>query len=183
MRVLSQLSGPRRVATLAVVGFSIVGLASCGSSGATPSGQAAQSHQASGNGRVTNSTSSGSSAVDKPTKISFGTGSIGQPDPTTTIPNERGNAIPNVLAPGQNIIISKTGCMPQTLEANVSAPVVWTNLSGTPQRVVFANFGVDSGTIPVGGTFTWSTQDAVAMGYKVEPSGKVCHLLMNPVQP
>lgn len=181
--MLSQRSGPRRLAASVIVGLSIVGLASCGSSGAPSSGQAAQSHDASGNGGVTTSTSSASSAVDKPTKISFGTGSIGQPDSTTTIPNERGNPIPNVLAPGQNIIISKTGCMPQTLEANVSAPVVWTNLSGKPQRVVFSNFGVDSGTIPVGGTFTWSTQDAVAMGYKLEPSGKVCHLLMNPVQP
>ena len=73
--------------------------------------------------------------------------------------------------------------MPQTLEANVAAPVVWTNLSGTPQRVVFIDFAVDSGTIPVGGTFTWTTGDAVEMAYKLEPSGKVCKLQMNPVQP
>lgn len=117
-------------------------------------------------------------------KVSFGTGSIGQPDPTTTVPNERGNPIEPILSPGQNIIISSSsGCMPETLEANVSAPVVWTNLSGKPQRVVFESFPIDSGTIPAGGTFTWSTQDAVAMEYKIEPSGKVCKLLMNPVQP
>jgi hypothetical protein len=116
-------------------------------------------------------------------KVSFGTGSIGQPDPTTTVPNERGNPIPPILAPGQNIIISSSGCMPETLEANVSAPVVWTNLSGKPQRVIFENFPVDSGTIPAGGTFTWTTADAVAMEYKLEPSGKLCKLLMNPVQP
>ena len=116
-------------------------------------------------------------------KVRFGTGSIGQPDPTTTVPSERGGAIPPNLAPGQNIIISSSGCKPQTLEANVSAPVVWTNLSGKPARVVFENFPIDSGTIPVGGTFTWSTNDAVAMAYKLEPSGKVCKLEMNPVQP
>jgi hypothetical protein len=122
------------------------------------------------------------SAVDKPMKVSFGTGSIGQPDPTTTLPNERGNKIPPVLAPGQNIIIASSGCQPQTLEASVTAPVVWTNLSGKPQRVIFVGFPIDSGTIPVGGTFTWSTNDAVAMAYKLEPSGKVCKLLMNAAQ-
>jgi hypothetical protein len=116
-------------------------------------------------------------------KVQFGTGSIGQPDPTTTIPSERGGSIPPVLAPGQNIIISAKGCMPQTLEANVSGPVVWTNLSGKPQRVVFKDFPIDSGTIPAGGTFTWSTNDAVAMAYTLLPSGKICKLEMNPVQP
>ncbi len=115
-------------------------------------------------------------------KVTFGTGSIGQPDPTTTVPNERGNTITPVLAPGQNIIIASSGCKPQTLEASVTAPVVWTNLSGKPQRVIFVGFPIDSGTIPAGGTFTWSTRDAVAMAYKLEPSGKVCKLLMNAAQ-
>lgn len=122
------------------------------------------------------------SAVDKPMKVQFGTGSIEQSDPTTTVPNERGNAIPPILAPGQNVIISSAGCMPQTLEASVTAPVVWTNLTKKPQRVIFVDFPIDSGTIPAGGTFTWSTQDAVAMAYKLEPSGKICKLLMNAAQ-
>jgi hypothetical protein len=167
-----------------LVGLSTIGLAACSSSSGSPAGQDAQSQK--GHGTSTTSTpaaGSASSAVGKPTKISFGSGSIGQADPTTTLPNERGNPIPAAFAPGQNIIISKTGCMPQTLEANVSAPVVWTNLSGTPQRVVFIDFAVDSGTIPVGGTFTWTTGDAVEMAYKLEPSGKECKLQMNPVQP
>ena len=72
--------------------------------------------------------------------------------------------------------------MPQTLEASVTAPVVWTNLTKKPQRVIFVDFPIDSGTIPAGGTFTWSTQDAVAMAYKLEPSGKICKLLMNAAQ-
>jgi hypothetical protein len=118
-------------------------------------------------------------------KVTFGTGSIGQPDSTTTIPSERGGGvIPSGLAPGQNIIItSSSRCQPQTLEANVSAPVVWTNLSGKPARIVFVNFPVDSGTIPAGGTFTWTTKDALAMNYKLDPSGETCKLEMNPVQP
>ena len=105
-------------------------------------------------------------------KVTFGTGSIGQPDPTTTVPNERGNTITPVLAPGQNIIIASSGCKPQTLEASVTAPVVWTNLSGKPQRVIFVGFPIDSGTIPVGGTFTWSTQGRGRDGIQARTVGE-----------
>jgi hypothetical protein len=164
--------GVNRGAVLLVVSTVAVSFAACSS---TPSATAG------GNNHST-TTSAGVSAVDKPMKVTFGTGSIGQPDPTTTVPNERGNTISPVLAPGQNIIIASSGCKPQTLEASVTAPVVWTNLSGKPQRVIFVGFPIDSGTIPVGGTFTWSTGDAVAMAYKLEPSGKVCKLLMNAAQ-
>jgi len=160
-----------RGAALLAASAAALALAACSSSPTTRSG----------NGPTTSS-SGQISAVDKPTKVHFGTGSIAQADPTTTVPNERGNTITPILAPGQNIIISSTGCKPQTLEASVTAPVVWTNLSGKPQRVIFENFPVDSGTIPVGGTFTWSTPDAVAMAYKLEPSGKICKLLMNAAQ-
>jgi hypothetical protein len=122
------------------------------------------------------------SAENAPTRISFGTGSVAPAVPTTTLPTNLGNPNP-ALAAGQNVLINSSGCQPQTLEANVSSPVVWTNLSGKPQRVIFVNFPVDSGTIPPGGTFTWSTKDAVTMGYHLEPSGRVCHLAMNPVNP
>jgi hypothetical protein len=162
-----------RAAALAAVSAAALGLAACSSSPSTT---------VTGHGQTSTSLVH-ESATDAPMKVKFGTGSIGQPDPTTTVPNERGNTIPSILAPGQNIIISSAGCKPQTLEASVTEPVVWTNLSGKPQRVVFINFPVDSGTIPAGGTFTWSTADAVAMAYKLQPSGKVCKLLMNAAQP
>jgi hypothetical protein len=73
--------------------------------------------------------------------------------------------------------------MPQTLEANVTSPVVWTNLSGKPQRLIFLTIPVDSGTIPPGGTFTWSTKDAVVASYKLLPSGQPCKVAMNPANP
>jgi hypothetical protein len=161
-----------RGAALLSLGALALSLAACSSSPSAPAGSKAHS----------STPPAGISAVDKPMKVTFGTGSIGQPDPTTTVPNERGNTITPILAPGQNIIIASSGCKPQTLEASVTAPVVWTNLSGKPQRVIFVGFPIDSGTIPAGGTFTWSTRDAVAMAYKLEPSGKVCKLLMNAAQ-
>lgn len=117
-----------------------------------------------------------------PLSVSFGQGAIGPADPSTTIPTEGGRPVPAVFGAGQNILITPHGFAPQTLEANVSAPVVWTNLSGKPQRVVFVGFGVDSGTIPPGGTFTWSTKNAVELEYH-SASGWLGRLQMNPVQP
>lgn len=164
-----------RWALVLVAGLSAVALAACGGSSDPTSAKSSGS---------TSSTAVRHGSATGRMKVGLGTGAIGAPDPTTTLPNERGNAIEPVISAGQNLIITSKGtCLPQTLEANVSAPVVWTNLSGKPQRVVFKNFPVDSGTIPPSGTFTWSTNDAVALAYTLEPSGWVGKLLMNPVNP
>jgi hypothetical protein len=118
--------------------------------------------------------------VDAPLRVNFGSGSVGPPDPTTTVPTERGNPIPAGFAAGQNIIITAHGFYPQTLEANISAPVVWTNLSGHPVRIIFDNFAVDSGKIPAGGTFSWTAANVVALEYR-SSSGFSGTLDMNPV--
>jgi len=136
-----------------------------------------------GGGAHGSTTTKPGSALDAPMRVQFGTGSIGAPDPTTTLPNEGGRTIPPELTAGQNLIITPQGCIPQTLEANVDAPVVWTNLSGHPQRIVFKAFPVDSGTIPPGGTFSWSTRSAVALAYTLLPSGWVGKIDMNQVNP
>jgi hypothetical protein len=130
----------------------IIGTSACGSAGSQPP--------------VSSSATSTFSALRAPTRVSFGSGSVGAPDPTTTVPTERGNPIPTGFAAGQNIIITRKGFSPETLEASVSSPIVWTNLSGSPQRIKFVNFPVDSGTIPAGGTFTWSTVNVVALEYQ-----------------
>jgi hypothetical protein len=69
------------------------------------------------------------------------------------------------------------------LEANISGPVVWTNLSGQPERIVFEHFAVDSGTIPPGGTFSWSTTNAVTLAYTLLPSGWIGKFAINPLNP
>jgi hypothetical protein len=136
----------------------MAGLAACGGAQA-----------GNGSGAVvvgTPSTTSTTITAQAPTNVGFGSGSIGAADPTTTVPNERGNPIPSSFAAGQNIIIRRNGLYPRTLEANISNPIVWTNLSGVAQRIIFENFPVDSGTIPPGGTFTWSATNVVALEYK-----------------
>jgi hypothetical protein len=165
----------RMAAVLTALAASGIGMAACGGSSSP--------HASSSSTTTIKADRASQSAINEPLVVHFGTGTVGPADTTTSIPTERGNAIPAVLAAGQNIIITAKGCDPQTLEANVSAPVVWTNLSGHPQRVIFKNFPVDSGTIPVGGTFTWSTNNAVAMAYTLAPSGWVGKLDMNPVNP
>jgi hypothetical protein len=104
-------------------------------------------------------------------------------DPTTTVPVEvNGGPVQPEFAAGQNILITSTGFHPQTLEANVTSPVVWTNRTDHPQRIIFEHFPIDSGTIPPGGTFTWTTADAVALGYR-STSGWQGKLLMNQPNP
>jgi hypothetical protein len=155
-----------------------LGLAACGGAANPPRDPSAS--------RSTTSSTisrSSASAVNKPTRVKFGSGSVGPSDPTTTVPQDLGRPVQPNFGAGTNIIITAAGCTPQTLEANVTSPVVWTNLSGKPQRVVFQSFAVDSGTIPPGGTFTWTTNDALALSYKLLPSGEACKLAMNQPNP
>jgi hypothetical protein len=172
---MSKTNRCRRTSSfLALCGAALV-LASCSGSPSL-SGQ----HHTSSTTRGTAGTTV--PAVNAPMRVKIGTGAIGPANPTTTLPNEGGHAIAPVIAAGQNIIIGPTGCVPQELEASVTAPVVWYNLSGKPARVIFGN-SVDSGTIPVGGTFTWTEEFAVALAYRLAPSGKICKLTMNQPNP
>ena len=116
-------------------------------------------------------------------KVTYGTGVIGPSDPTTTLPNERGQAIQPVLSPGQNIIIKDGRVLPQDLQASITAPIVWYNLSSSPQRVIFddyKDYPVDSGTIPPGGTFTWTPPAGGPASYTLEPSGFEAKVFINP---
>ena len=163
------------------------GLAACGGS---PSATATKTTSGARSITSTDGHPRGLSAVNAPMQVRYGTGSIGAPDPTTTLPNEGGSgagqAIQPDLNPGQNIIIRSNAVEPSTLEANVTLPVVWFNLSGHPQRIIFNNFKyfpVDSGTIPPGGTFSWTPPDSAPFSYTVEPSGAYGKVDENPANP
>jgi len=127
----------------------------------------------------------GESAVNAPLRVKYGSGSIGAPDPTTTYPSEQGQTIEPGVNPGQNIIIKAGRVFPQTLEASVDAPIVWYNLSGSPQRIIFDNgkyFPADSGTIPPGATFIWTPPDSALFSYTLEPSGYLGKVDLNGTQ-
>jgi hypothetical protein len=177
-----QTSHPWRAAVVvaAICLVPLFGLAACG--GPT---NAASSQQATTttDGNV-GAHPKGLSAVNAPTRVSFGTGSIGAADPTTTVPSERGQDIEPGVNPGQNIIIKNGRVYPQTLEASQSAPIVWYNLSSSPQRIIFDDskyYPIDSGTIPPGGTFSWTAPAAQPLNYQLEPSGFEGKLVVNPV--
>lgn len=181
-------SGPRRrtaklIATLFLACVGGMGLAACGgNSGGSTSGQGSTTTSVVYNKLVT--PPKGESAVNVPLHVTLGSGAIGAPDPTTTLPSELGQAIQPGLNPGQNIIIRAGRVFPQTLESAAAAPVVWYNLSGKPQRIIFdgAKPLVDSGTIPPGATFTWTPATGGPANYTLEPSGFHAKVFVNQSQ-
>jgi hypothetical protein len=158
-----------------------LGLAACG--GPTNAASSGQTTTSTSKADIVGAQPKGRSAVNAPMRVTYGTGSIGAADPTTTLPNEQGQAIQPGLNPGQNIIIKSGRVLPQTLESAGGYPVVWYNLTTSPQRIVFNNFKfypVDSGTIPPGGTFTWTPPNGGPVSYTLEPSGFVGKVFVNP---
>jgi hypothetical protein len=177
--VSSHASRRGLVSALVVACLGAVGFAACGGPTSADSNQQTTSTTAPNVGAQPK----GLSAQNAPMRTSFGSGAIGAADPTTTLPNERGQTIQPGLNPGQNIIIKGGKVLPQTLEASISAPVVWYNLSSTPQRIIFDNYkndSVDSGTIPPGGTFTWTPPSGGPFNYQLEPSGFEGKVVINP---
>jgi hypothetical protein len=176
-----QRRGPLGVAALAL-GLSLVVLclAACGgTTNATANGQTTTSTTKAG---IVDAHPKGLPA-NAPLKITYGSGTIGVSDPTTTLPSEAGQAIQPGLNPGQNIIIKGGRALPQTLEASYGTPVVWYNLSGRPQRIIFNDYKfypVDSGTIPPGATFTWVAPSGGPVAYTLEPSGFIGKVFLNP---
>jgi hypothetical protein len=92
-------------------------------------------------------------------EVKYGTGVVGAPEPTTSVPTERGTrSIDPTNDAGQEVIIAKGGyLLPQWLVADVSLPITWTNLSGAPQQIVFDDAPLHSPVIVPGGTFTWTS--------------------------
>lgn len=159
-----------------------VGLAACG--GTTNATSDQQSTTSTTKADIVGAQPKGLSAVNAPMRVTYGSGVIGAADPTTTIPKEGGyQTIQPGLSPGQEIIIKGGRVLPQDLQANISEPVVWYNLSGSPQRIVFDDYKfypVDSGTIPPGATFTWTPPAGGPVSYTLEPSGFVAKVFLNP---
>lgn len=170
-------------AVLVAVCLPVLGLAACGGSTNPTNASSSQSTTTSTTKPdIVGAQAKGQSAANAPMKVTYGTGSIGAADPTTTVPNERGQTIQPVLSPGQNIIIEGGRVLPQDLQASISAPIVWYNLSSSPQRIIFddyKDYPVDSGTIPPGGTFTWTPPAGGPVSYTLEPSGFVAKVFIN----
>jgi hypothetical protein len=165
MRVVRQLS----VTTLVVLGFIITG---CGGTTAPAKSDTA-------------TTSTPTTAVGGflTPEIQFGTGAEGAPDPTTTVPVERGT---RPISPsndaGQEVIIAKGGFLiPEWLVADFALPITWTNLSGVPQQIIFDDAPVHSAVLPPGGTFTWTSPGyAISLTYHTANGHHARLTLQNP---
>jgi hypothetical protein len=86
---------------------------------------------------------------------------------TVTVPRDTAkHAITPQVGDGQQIIVSVAGFLPARLYSTPSEPIVWTNLTDQPQKVIFDYFSVSSPEIPPGGTWSWTTQDSESIAYR-----------------
>ncbi len=74
----------------------------------------------------------GLSAANAPMRVTFGTGSIGAADPTTTLPNERGQTIQPEVNPGPEHHHQERSCVPAGRSRRASVP----RSSGTTSQAV-----------------------------------------------
>lgn len=108
---------------------------------------------------------------------------VAAPSTPTTVPHERGvRPINPTVDNGQQILITSSGFVPAQLFADVTKPVVWTNLSGTTQQVIFDVFPVHSPPIPPGAQFIWQPSTTVDIGYH-SASGTKGALILQAHQP
>lgn len=124
------------------------------------------------------STAAPTTSTTKPAtvgEVAYGSGVVGQPVPSTSVPTERGTRKINCANDaGQEVIIAQGGYLcPQWLDAEVELPITWTNLSGAPQEIVFDDAPIHTDPIPPGGTFTWhSPPYAVGIQYHTAAGGQ-----------
>lgn len=136
---------------MAALALLAVGTTACGS----PSARAASTSSTTTTTRAVCSPSTGFLTPES----KFGTTVTAPPDPSTTVPTERGaRHIDAENDAGQAVIIAIDGHLaPQWLVANVNLPITWTNLSGKSEQIDFDDAPVRSPVIPPGGTFTWTS--------------------------
>ena len=82
------------------------------------------------------------------------------------VPTERpGRPISPVSDVGQQIVIMQRGLYPKTLYAFRGKPIVWTNLTDRPVRVLFSHYPLSrgSGSIAPGGTFSYTVHNNTAV--------------------
>jgi hypothetical protein len=116
-------------------------------------------------------------------EVEFGSGQNGAPDPTTSVPTERGTRpIDATNDAGQEVIIAKGGyLLPEWLVAEVTLPITWTNLSGVPQQIVFDDTPVHSAILAPGATFTWKSPGfAISLRYHTVNGHHAQLTLQNP---
>ena len=99
---------------------------------------------------------------------------------TVAVPRDNpAHAISPQVDDGQQVIISVAGFLPERLYSTPSEPIVWTNLTEQPQKVIFDYFSVSSPEIPPGGTWSWTTQDSESIAYR-SSSGMHAVVTINP---
>jgi len=106
------------------------------------------------------------------------TSSISAPSPTASLaplPRDSSRPVDPNFDRGQSVEITPSTVIPKQLIAAAGFPVVWINHSGTTQDIHFDNVeDVDSGPIPPGGTWSYTTIRTISIVYHstVDPAIK-----------
>jgi hypothetical protein len=119
-------------------------------------------------------------------EVTFGTGQVGAPSPTTSVPTEVGvRPISPTNDAGQQVIIAKGGyLLPEWLVSDYKLPITWTNLSGVAQQVIFDDAPMHSPIIAPGATFTWSSPGiGISLTYHTATGRHARLTLQNPDAP
>jgi hypothetical protein len=69
------------------------------------------------------------------------------------------------VATGQQIILTKTGFLPQTLYSARDTPVVWTNLTAKTVTITVEHVGIAPAKVAPGATFSW-VPNVLDFGYR-----------------
>ena len=147
--------GRRARAAIIVVGVALLG-AACQSTAAT-------------------STSTPSTTRPPHKKISYVTIDNRQVRIPTEIHGQAPDLVAGASQAGQQILITPSGIHPSLLLATQGIPVVWTNLTDRPQRVIFTNSPGQSEIIPPAGTFSIPTPRS--QSYTFRTSGGLAGVL------
>jgi len=156
-----------------VVGAALtVSLGACGSTAKNSSSTNGSGTTSTAVGSTTRSTGSPTSTTEKvaltgPTVGEIqGSKTVTIGDKTVTVPTDGGKPINASVDDGQQIVISASGFLPARLYSNPGKAIVWTNLTGQPQRISFDAFAVTSPLIVPGGSWSWKTQNSESIAYR-----------------
>ena len=105
----------------------------------------------------------------------------GAPGPMVTVPSENGvRPIALTCDSGEQILIEPDSFYPRILVANVKAPITWTNLTTSPQEIVFLNSEVRSPLIPPGGKWSYTPPTSLNLHYVDRALGLQATVDFNP---
>jgi len=105
----------------------------------------------------------------------------GAPGPVVTVPTESGiRPISVVVDSGEQILIEPDSFYPRILIADIKEAITWTNLTTSPQQIVFLNSSIKSPLIAPGGKWSYTPPTSLNIHYVDRALGLQATVDFNP---